>query len=415
MRFQNAIREGLDNGDFLYTLEYVPDLLSEGLQALDNMAKNAEKVGQNPRIRGLNIGDRVKSTKCFSTVECGKIAADASRKIPLLHLAGKDRLPDEAKAVFQSALDYGLSNMLLVTGDRIAEPTREGRTRYHESVIAIQDVKNLYPHATIASAISPFKYREEELANQYLKMAKKINVGTNYLITNCGWDMKKFQELIWYRDGRGFKTPIVANLLLPTLGWAKGIHSGRLPGVHLSDDLFHKILEDYDEGKSVAREKSFHRLAVMIVGIKLMGYAGVQLSGVDDYETLTEVIELADNIEKSISSKQEWNELWENSNRLKSGKIANSSPNPSGIYLFNSENKPEFGSIESFPSINSVTASEDEIKKFNFMNGIHNHLFKDGSIGASIFKPISKVFDSNNFSRKVFLNIEHATTNKTLG
>ena len=246
-------------------------------------------------------------------------------------------------------------------------------------------------------------------------MAKKINVGTNYLITNCGWDMKKFQELIWYRDGRGFKTPIVANLLLPTLGWAKGIHSGRLPGVHLSDDLFHKILEDYDEGKSVAREKSFHRLAVMIVGIKLMGYAGVQLSGVDDYETLTEVIELADNIEKSISSKQEWNELWENSNRLKSGKIANSSPNPSGIYLFNSENKPEFGSIESFPSINSVTASEDEIKKFNFMNGIHNHLFKDGSIGASIFKPISKVFDSNNFSRKVFLNIEHATKNKTLG
>ena len=414
MQFQNAIREGLEQGEFLYTLEYVPDLISDGLATLDKMAINAEKVGKNSRIRGLNIGDRVKSSQCFSTVECGKIAAEASGKIPLLHLAGKDRQASEAKAVFQKALEYGLTNMLLVTGARIIDPPREGRTRYHESVIAIQDVKKLYPHATIAAAVSPFKYREEELANQYLKMAKKINAGANYLITNCGWDMRKFEELIWYRNGRGFEIPVVANLLLPTLGWAKGIHSGRLAGVHLSDDLFKKIVEEYDDGKTIAREKSHHRLAIMIVGVKLMGYSGVQLSGVDDYESLTEVIDMADELEKSISSKEEWGELWNETNRLKNGKLANESPNPNGIYLFHSK-EPKFGSMPSFPTINSAKASTEELKKFKVMDSVHTHVFKDESIGAFLFKKISKVFDSTEFTRTIFLNIEHATKSKALG
>src|SRR3546814_4383655 len=147
---------------------------------------------------GVNIGDRVKSLACFSTVECGKIAAEASGLVPLLHLAGKDREPDEAVAVIRSALDAGLCNLLLVSGDRVMEPVRPGRTRYHESVVAIHDAKDTGQDCVVAAAMSPFKYREEELANQYLKMVKKIGAGADYLITNCSWDMRKFEALIWY-------------------------------------------------------------------------------------------------------------------------------------------------------------------------------------------------------------------------
>src|SRR5690606_38761422 len=105
MAYRNAIREGLRDSEFLYTLEHVPALLSDGVRALDELARNAELVGRDPRMRGVNIGDRVKSTACFSTVECGKIAAEASGLVPLLHLAGKDRLPHEAVRVIHSALD----------------------------------------------------------------------------------------------------------------------------------------------------------------------------------------------------------------------------------------------------------------------------------------------------------------------
>jgi 5,10-methylenetetrahydrofolate reductase len=141
MAYKNAIREGLQNGEFLYTLEHVPDLLSSGSKALDELARNAELLGRDPRMRGVNIGDRVKSLACHSTVECGKIAAEASGLVPLLHLAGKNREPAEAVGVIRSALEAGLCNLLLITGDRVMEPDRPGRTRYHESVVAIQDAK----------------------------------------------------------------------------------------------------------------------------------------------------------------------------------------------------------------------------------------------------------------------------------
>src|SRR3546814_14449510 len=106
---------------------------------------------------GVNIGDRVKSLACFSTVECGKIAAEASGLVPLLHLAGKDREPDEAVAVIRSALDAGLCNLFLVRGDRVMAPVRPGRTRYHDSVVAMHAVTDKGKDCVVAGAFSPFK------------------------------------------------------------------------------------------------------------------------------------------------------------------------------------------------------------------------------------------------------------------
>lgn len=235
--YRNQIREALQTGTFCYTLEYVPDLSSSDPHVLDELRRNSELLGRDPRIAGVNIGDRVKSLDSFDTVLCGRIAADASGKVPLLHLAGKNRTLDQARAVIERALSHGLENMLLLTGDGIMEKRAE-RFRYQESVNAIVDAKRMSPSCLVAGAIAPFKYREEELANQYLKMAKKVGVGVDYLITNCGWDMRKLEELAWYRDARGFRPAIGREPSYAHNGWARGIHARRLPGrVHVGRSL----------------------------------------------------------------------------------------------------------------------------------------------------------------------------------
>ena len=124
------------------------------------------------------------------------------------------------------------------------------------------------------AAIAPFKYREESV-NQYLKMAKKINAGANYLITNCGWDMRKLAELAWSR--RRLPHAVGSQPAHAHDGLGRGIHSHRLPGVFMSDDLFEKIGQEHARGK--ASRKAAYR-SLQIVGAAL-GYAGVQLSGVD--------------------------------------------------------------------------------------------------------------------------------------
>ncbi|MGB6009402.1 methylenetetrahydrofolate reductase C-terminal domain-containing protein [Castellaniella sp.] len=413
MAYRNAIREGLRDSQFLYTLEHVPALLSDGSKALDELARNAERVGSDPRMRGVNIGDRVKSTACFSTVECGKIAAEASGLVPLLHLAGKDRLPHEATGVIRSALDAGLCNLLLVTGDRIMEPTRPGRTRYHESVVAIQDAKSMDRDCTVATAMSPFKYREEELANQYLKMVKKIGAGANYIITNCSWDMRKFEELIWYRDARGFDIPIVANLLLPSIGWARGIHSGRLPGVYMSDSLFALISEEYKTGKEAARALYHQRLAMQVVGVKLMGYAGVQLSGVETYEALSEIIDRVETLEQTIASRDAWDQAWADLNRLPDGRTVTFNP-PGGLYMFGRE-RPAPGSLDALPDLGGTAPSSEEMAQYRRMSRIHQVMFDPGAIGAKALRPLMRAVNSTEPGKRALLKFEHMAKSAALG
>lgn len=413
MAYHNAIKEALNTGVFLYTLEYVPDLRSSDRAVLDNLVRNAERVGRDPRIRGVNIGDRVKSTDSYDTVDCGMIAAEASGKVPLLHLAGKDREPHEAVGVIKRALNAGLTNLLLITGDRVLEPTRPGRTRYHESVIAITDAKRLAPDCVVAAAVSPFKYREEELINQYLKMAKKINAGANYLVTNCGWDMRKFEELIWYRDGRGFRVPLVANLLLPSLGWARGIHSKRLPGVHMSDDLFAKILDESKLGKQQAHSRYFTRLALQIVGVKFMGYAGVQLSGVESYESLCEVIELVEELEKTLTNREEWERAWIEAHTLPDGGYVTFAP-AGAVYLFGKD-RPAAGSLRGPPVLSGVEASSEEIRKYKRLSSVHQVMFDDHSIGAALLKPVFRAVNATALGKRGLLKLEHMTKAAILG
>ncbi len=409
--YRNQIRESLASGAFLYTLEYVPDLTAEGRRGVDAMRKHAEAIAGDERIAGVNIGDRVKAIASFDTVDCGRIAADASGKVPLLHLAGKDRTPEQARAVIARALDQGLENLLLLTGDGVQEPRSE-RVRYHESVVAIADAKAMAPGCLVAAAISPFKYREEELANQYLKMVKKIRTGADYLITNCGWDMRKLAELAWYRNARGFRTPLVANLLLPTMGWARGIHSRRLPGVFMSDDLFQKITEEHALGKAQARQIAWRRLALQIVGSRLMGYAGVHLSGVDTPEDLCAAIDMAESAGRELPSLADWQQAWNEAHRLADGRLVDFAP-PGGLYLF--EREPAFGSLQALPDLGGAAPSAAEQRKFARLQTLHHLAFEPGQIGSTVLSGVVRAMDTTRIGAQWLLDLERATKHSVLG
>lgn len=411
----NKIRKYLENGTFLYTLEYVPDVKDESAarKGLDHLAREAELVGRDARVAGVNIGDRVSRLDTLDTVECGAIAAAASGKMPLLHLAGKDRNPDQALNVLQRANSLGLANYLLISGDRVVKPATEPRTRYHDSVVAIHDAKNMNPDCLVAAAVSPFKYREEELINQYLKMAKKINVGANYIITNCGWDMRKFQELAWYREARGFDAPIVANLLIPPLGWAKAINAGRLPGVHLTNDLLQVITAEHKLGKAEFERLSIGRAGLQIVGLKLMGYAGVHLSGVETYSRLRHAIEVADQLERDLPTMAEWKQAWEEAHLLPDRRLAVFGP-AKGLYLFG-DRAPGPGSLNAPPTVEGAAPSTAELSKSKALDRVDRAFFHDGAISTALLKPLVLSMDKTPVGRKVLLKTEHSIKAPLLG
>jgi methylenetetrahydrofolate reductase (NADPH) len=411
VKYENKIREVIGRNIFLYTLEYVPEIRRDNRdQVFRELTRIAEPVGRDARICGVNIGDRVKSMNSYDTVECGAVAAAATGKMPLLHLAGKGRTPFEARSVLTRAKELGLDNYLLLTGDGVTEPTDPSRVPYHDAINAIVDAKAISSTCFIATAISPFKYREEELMNQYLKMMKKINLGTNYLITNVGWDMDKLAELIWYRNRRRLSIPVVANLLFPYWAWAKGIHAKRLPGVYMSDDLFQKLTEEReqpDRGESLV----YNRLALQVLGVKLMGYSGVHLSGVHEYESLCRIIELVDELEKKISTLVDWKIAWSEANRLADGRLVRFAP-ANGFYL-----TEEFlaGISGKTREPEGVSATTEEVRKYNFLRGIHHFFFEEGALGNQLMGPVVKAADWHSSTRAILNKLEHGIKAPILG
>ena len=410
--YANVIKDALETGDFLVTLEYTPEVSAVAFEeAMRRIERDAIRVAGDPRVRGFNICDRVRSADCHDTVEIGRRLAEQSGKVPLLHLAGKDRTESEMEAIVRRALGYGLENLLFVSGDKLV-PDVPRPVRYHDSVNAIRLARTLAPTALIAAVVSPFKYREEELLNQYLKLVKKVRAGADYIISNSGWDMAKFEELVWYRDARGLRFPLVANLFLLTRGLARKLNRKLLPGIRVTDDLLQKVEEEYaepDSGKKLSR----YRLALQMVGVKHMGYAGVHLSGVNTYEEHSAVLDLAAEVERRLPSLDAWSHAWREAHTRRDGRIASVGP-PDGLYLFPDRARAA-KSLARPPDPGRVRAGAAELRAYRRLAALDRVLFRPGSLGASLLGPLMRALDRAPLGRRALLRLERAVKKPLLG
>ncbi len=410
--YPNLIKDALEKGDFLVTLEYIPEVPTVPFEeAMRRIEPDAIRVAGDPRVRGFNVCDRVRSAACHDTVEVGRRLADMSGRVPLLHLAGKDRTEGEMDAIVRRALGHGLDNFLFVSGDKLV-PEVPRPVRYYDSVNAIRLARALAPTALIAATVSPFKYREEELVNQYLKLVRKVRAGADYIIANSGWDMAKYQELVWYRDARDLSAPLVANLFLLTRGLARKLNRKLLPGIRVTDDLVQKVEEEYAEPES-GKKLSRYRLALQIVGVKRMGYAGVHLSGVDRYEDHRAVLELAAELERQLPGLDDWTDAWREAHTRRDGRIVDAGL-PDGLYLF-PDGAPAAGSLAHPPDPGRVRAGAAELRTYRRLEALDRLLFRRGSLGASVLGPMMRAVDSAPLGHRMLLALEQGLKGPLLG
>ncbi len=148
----------------------------------------------------------------------------------------------------------------------------------------LNEVHQFFPGA----AVSPFKYTEGSQMQQYYKMEKKIASGAEFLITQVGWDWRKSVELFRYISENKLDIPVIGNVyLLSTItSAARLMHDIKLPGCFVSDALLTKI---YSE----KIEDHIERAAQQAAMYKAIGAAGVDISGVDDFEMFIKILQRA--------------------------------------------------------------------------------------------------------------------------
>ena len=138
------------------------------------------------------------------------------------------------------------------------------------------------------AAVSPFKYSEPSLMQQYYKMEKKIAAGARYLITQVGWDWKKSVELMRYLKDNNITTPVIGNVywLTTRTPAPRLMHDIKLPGCFVSDALLAKL-----QAESV--DEHIERAAQQVAMYKAIGAAGADIGGVHDLDVFVKILNRA--------------------------------------------------------------------------------------------------------------------------
>ena len=390
--YRNEAADEVSRGGFVVCVECVTPTTAEPLDAaLAPFVALGERINADARIHALAITDRVKSDEDHDPVRVARRLADASGKMPTVHLAGKDRDPAWLQGQLARAHAAGLESFLLITGDKLKTAPGPRRVHYYDSTNMIADARSTSDTFRIAAAVSPFKYREEELMNQYLKMAKKEQAGADGFITQVGWDMLKFKELAAYRVRRGLTAPVMAGVMLLTAARGRYVRKNGIAGITVTDDL-QACLELEALGPDKGLGAAYHRLALQFVGLRRLGYAGIQLTGMHQFEKLDALLQQVDALERSLLTEAEWWEAWWASLRMPDGRVIATAP-ATPVYLYAELGEPG-GETTRLDALTlrdlGGRATRRELVRFRALDWIDHVVFKEGSPGAAVLGPLAR-------------------------
>ncbi len=66
---------------------------------------------------------------------------------------------------------------------------------------------------------------------QYFKLQKKLNSGADFIITQVGYDARKWQELQFWLKSQQNKIPVLANIYVLSYPVAVAMHDNKVPDV----------------------------------------------------------------------------------------------------------------------------------------------------------------------------------------
>lgn len=284
----------MDKKTFSVTWELVPGRgAHEKLQ--ENAIHSADQAARDGRIHALTITDNPGGKPALSATYLGMEILKLGIE-PLVHFTCKDKNRNQIEAELYAMERAGISNLLVMTGDY---PTNgfKGRPKpvfdldsvHVMNLIADMNKGLEIPEAKGASfhqpsnffagsVVSPFKATESELLVQYYKLSKKIANGAGFIVTQLGFDARKFHEALHIIKTYDANLPVIGNIYILPFGAGKMMNANQLPGCVVPDRLLAELDQERTaEDKGVSAR--LLRAAKMYAFMKGMGFDGVHIGG----------------------------------------------------------------------------------------------------------------------------------------
>ena len=290
-------------------------------QKHDSLMNCVEEALDDGRIHTFFLSDHPRHPQEISSLQLAEdILAAGGEPLISLALTFYDR-----NAVIEKLQQYcqmGVRQFLFVSGEYPAMPDNKqakpvfdldcvqllmlldelgisaGLKKHPESPNVTDEASNIVK----GCAVSPFKSLESEQVWQYEKLKRKIAVGADFVITQLGYDIRKFDELVRFCALQNISIPLVANIFITDQHAAQLIQKRNIPGVKMPDRLLHTLAQAENDPQQ-AKEKQFTRTAQTLAALKGLGYHGTLIGGSSsDFSAVKQVLDEAEGLQSDWQS-----------------------------------------------------------------------------------------------------------------
>ena len=296
-----------DPNSFVVTLELVPARESFG-QKTDTLVEVARDAFADGRVSAVSITDNPGGNPALSPDVLGSEIFKQGMDV-IVHFTCRDtnRAGMESRAL--QLAHMGMKNILALTGDYSGKGFGGKGTPVFDldSVLLTNMLKGLGERMVASGdpdsfftgcAVSPFKRRESECMAQYKKLDMKIEAGASFVITQLGYDIHKFEELIRHHKKHNASIPLMASVYLFSPKSARAMHQGRVPGVYVSDKLYQQVVSEWRTDPRNGLKHAVERAAKLGVVLKGLGYRGIHIGGIHrSFKTVADILDHMDKIE----------------------------------------------------------------------------------------------------------------------
>ena len=309
----SRLRRSLKDPDkFTLTFELVPGRGGK-TQEINRIINLAKDIAADGRFQALSITENAGGQPALSPETLGTEILDMGSEV-IIHLSCKDKNRNQMESLLFGWDRHNLHNLLVIAGDY----PKEGYRGYPKPVFDLDTVHvldmlsrmNKKGEAFLDNGenndqemsipflkgvvVTPFKLLESELVMQYYKLQRKVAAGADFVITQLGYDARKFHELLMYMKQNELNIPILGNIFIPSLKVVELMHKGKLPGCLIPDSLYEQVqweARTADKGKKARLVRAAKLLAVL----KGLGYDGAHIGGpVLDFQDIDFVLSKAD-------------------------------------------------------------------------------------------------------------------------
>jgi methylenetetrahydrofolate reductase (NADPH) len=300
--------EILDPDNFVVTLELVPGRESTG-RTTDTILGIAKDAFADGRVCAVSITDNPGGNPSLSPDVLGYEIFKHGLDV-IVHFTCRDmnRVGMESRALQLARM--GIKNILALTGDYSGKGFGgQGAPVFDLDSTILSSMLKALSKKLVASgdpeefftgcAVSPFKTTEAECHAQYNKLDNKIKAGASFVITQLGYDVEKFRELMTYNKTKGNNIPVMGSVYLLSPRSARAMNRGFVPGAHVADDLFNNIIKEWKTPRQ-GLKTAIERTAKLGVILKGLGYRGIHIGGVHrNFKTVGAILDRMDEIKDS--------------------------------------------------------------------------------------------------------------------